>query len=63
MNPKLLIIDDDEVLTSTLKRAMERRGLEVATAMNGEEACTYLREQTFTYATLDLKLEHESGLA
>jgi len=63
MNAKLLIIDDDEVLTSTLKRAMERRGLEVETAMNGEEAYACLKEQTFTYATLDLKLEQESGLA
>ena len=63
MNSKLLIIDDDEVLTSTLKRAMERRGLDVSTAMNGEEACAHLRAESFTYATLDLKLEQESGLA
>lgn len=63
MNAKLLIIDDDEVLTSTLKRAMERRGLAVSTAMNGDEACALLKAEEYTYATLDLKLEQESGLA
>ncbi|WP_191602484.1 response regulator transcription factor [Marinomonas algicola] len=62
MTQKLLIIDDDAVLTSTLKRAMERRGLEVNTAMNGEEAIKQLQEQFHDFATLDLKLEKESGL-
>ena len=62
MNTKLLIIDDDDVLTSTLKRAMERRGLLVSTAMNGAEAYALLEKESFTYATLDLKLEQESGL-
>ena len=59
---KLLIIDDDNVLTSTLKRAMERRGLEVSTACNTQEACQQLRNNRFNYATLDLKLDKESGL-
>lgn len=59
---KLLIIDDDHVLNSTLKRAMERRGLEVATANNSEEAYQHLTKSRFNYATLDLKLDKESGL-
>ncbi|TBR41409.1 response regulator transcription factor [Marinomonas agarivorans] len=59
---KLLIIDDDDVLMSTLKRAMERRGLMVTTASNTEQACNCLQEQKFDYATLDLKLDKESGL-
>ncbi len=63
MTQKLLIIDDDAVLVSTLKRAMERRGLEVSTAMNGDEAIKQLQEQPHDFATLDLKLEKESGLA
>lgn len=62
MKNKLLVIDDDEVLASTLDRAMSRRGLQVTTALNGEEACLKLQQQAFEYATLDLKLEQESGL-
>jgi len=62
MMNKLLIIDDDDVLSSTLKRAMQRRGLEVETASNSKEAYRQLKKQTFHYATLDLKLENESGL-
>lgn len=58
----LLIIDDDDVLNSTLKRAMERRGLDVSTASNSEEAYQHLAEKRFDYATLDLKLNKESGL-
>lgn len=62
MTQKLLIIDDDAVLISTLKRAMERRGLDVSTAMNGNEAIQELQKQPYDFATLDLKLEKESGL-
>lgn len=62
MTQSLLIIDDDAVLTSTLKRAMERRGLTVCTASNGEEAKGWLSHKSFDFATLDLKLEQETGL-
>ncbi|MCZ2721642.1 response regulator transcription factor [Marinomonas sp. 15G1-11] len=62
MTQKLLIIDDDAVLISTLKRAMERRGLSVTTATNGKEAIKRLQETEQDFATLDLKLEKESGL-
>ena len=58
----LLIIDDDQVLTSTLKRAMIRRGLAVEVALNSHEALAQLQQQHFDFATLDLKLAHESGL-
>lgn len=63
MSGHLLIIDDDDVLLSTLKRAMERRGLQVKCAKSGDEALTLLRQYNFDFATLDLKLENESGLS
>ncbi|MFT2111090.1 response regulator transcription factor [Marinomonas sp. 2405UD68-3] len=62
MNQKLLIIDDDAVLISTLKRAMERRGLTVNTALNSSAAIKHLQQEKHDFATLDLKLEKESGL-
>ena len=62
MKANLLIIDDDAVLTSTLTRAMQRRGLTVESALNGAEALTKLARQPYQYVTLDLKLENESGL-
>ncbi|MCK0715930.1 response regulator transcription factor [Chromohalobacter sarecensis] len=59
---RLLIIDDDEQFCFVMARAMRRRGFEVSTAMTEEEALASLRQAPPHMATLDLKLEHSSGL-
>lgn len=60
---RLLIIDDDEMFCHVLQRAMSRRGFEVDVAHDGNQALSLARRQPPQLATLDLKLEHESGLA
>ncbi|MCA1769112.1 MAG: response regulator transcription factor [Halomonas sp.] len=59
---RLLIIDDDEMFCHVLERAMRRRGFEVLVAHDAEQALALAHQQKPTLATLDLKLEHDSGL-
>lgn len=62
MQTRILLIDDDETLLQVLARALSRRGLEVATARNGEEALRLCDELGPELISLDLKLEQETGL-
>lgn len=59
---RLLIVDDDEMFCHVMQRAMVRRGFEVMVAVDAEEALTLARQTPPDIATLDLKLEHSSGL-
>ncbi|MDC8804781.1 response regulator transcription factor [Halomonas pacifica] len=59
---RLLIIDDDEMFCHVMERAMSRRGYEVLVAHDAEEALAKARQAPPALATLDLKLEHDSGL-
>ncbi|MCE9662445.1 response regulator transcription factor [Halomonas sp. M5N1S17] len=59
---RLLIIDDDEMFCHVLSRAMTRRGFEVNVAHDADQAMSLARRHRPQFATLDLKLEHSSGL-
>jgi two-component system response regulator RegA len=56
-----LLIDDDRVFSSVLARMLVRRGDQVITATNTEEALARC-DQSIHRVVLDLKLEQESGL-
>ena len=58
----LLIIDDDEIFCHVLSRALTRRGFKVSVAHDADQALTLAASNTPHMATLDLKLEHTSGL-
>jgi len=51
-----LVIDDDEVFSGTLARALTRRGYAVQIAHNGSEALALAARTPFAYVTLDLHL-------
>ncbi|WP_373182692.1 response regulator transcription factor, partial [Halomonas campaniensis] len=59
---RLLIVDDDEMFCHVLDRALSRRGYRVLVAHDAEQALTLAHQHRPELATLDLKLEHESGL-
>ncbi|WP_192037093.1 response regulator transcription factor [Halomonas sp. YLGW01] len=59
---RLLIIDDDEMFCHVMQRAMTRRGFEVMVAHDADQALSHARQAPPQIATLDLKLEHSSGL-
>lgn len=51
-----LVIDDDEVFSGTLARALTRRGYAVQVAHNGGSALALAAKTPFAYVTLDLHL-------
>ncbi|MFI0471275.1 response regulator transcription factor [Halomonas sp. HMF6819] len=59
---RLLIVDDDDVFCHVLSRALTRRGFDVKVAHDAEQALEIAASFSPTIATLDLKLEHSSGL-
>lgn len=59
---RLLIIDDDEQLCFVMERAMRRRGYDVVVAHTQAQALAAARQARPAIATLDLKLETDSGL-
>lgn len=60
--PSLLIVEDDEALARTLRRSFERRGYRVSTASSPKETEDLLKNDSFAYAVVDLKLGAASGL-
>jgi PAS domain S-box-containing protein len=60
---RILIVEDDDGIALLERRALERRGYQVATAATPDEAFDRLREQRFDLAVLDFRLGGpESGL-
>jgi two-component system response regulator RegA len=59
--PHLLLVDDDATFTRVMARAMSRRGFRVSTAGSAEEGLM-AQQDLPDYATLDLKMDGDSGL-
>lgn len=59
----LLIVEDDEVFSSTLARRMTNKGFQCVTAANVSDALLLCHQHRPDYVLLDMKLENESGLA
>ncbi len=60
---RVLLIDDDEVFTRVLARALGARGFHVAIAHSAAEALAQARSEPAQFAVLDLKLGADNGLA
>ena len=59
---KILIVDDEEDLTTTLVERMEIRGYEAVAVQTGEEALAQVRDNIFDVVVLDIKLKGEDGV-
>ena len=59
---KVLVVDDDEVISQNLKRLLEKSGYLADTAYTGEEALRKIRENNFDLALIDLLLPDMDGL-
>lgn len=62
MTERFLIVDDDPAFTRVLSRAMTRREFEVQVARSAEEAEKLIQTWTPDLATVDLKMDGDSGL-
>lgn len=58
----LLIVEDDESFSATLRRSFERRGYTVLSAASPDQMETVLKGRRPGYAVVDLKLGASSGL-
>jgi FixJ family two-component response regulator len=62
MGKPVLIVDDEKNIRLTLSIAIENMGLEIDTAMNGEEALAKLSQKDFGLMLLDLKMPGMDGM-
>lgn len=62
MSKKILIVDDEKLITETLAGMLRHRGYEVLEALDGETALKFLQEQTPDLVLLDMKLPGIDGL-
>ena len=59
---RLLLVEDDEVLSSTLKKSLEHNGFAVDVAFNGIDAEYMGDEDPYDIVVMDLGLPERSGL-
>lgn len=58
---KILVVDDEEDIVELVRRALERRGHTVRTALNGESALRHLAHDQFELIISDWKMPGLSG--
>jgi two-component system OmpR family response regulator/two-component system response regulator QseB len=59
---RLLLVEDDQILGSSLKKALEKRAYGVDWVQDGEAALATLRDSQFGAAILDINLPKLNGL-
>lgn len=60
--PRLLLVDDEEELVTTLMERLQWRGLEAVATTSGPDALERLRAEPFDVAVIDLKMPGIDGL-
>ena len=58
----ILLVDDDETFCMVLNNAIKRRGFNVVSATNSNDALDIAKKQLPAYAIVDLRIGEESGL-
>jgi DNA-binding response OmpR family regulator len=59
---RVLLVDDEEELVTTLVERLEIRGHAAVGVLTGEDAIARVKEQMFDVAVLDLKMPGEDGV-
>jgi DNA-binding NtrC family response regulator len=59
---RILIVDDDETIRTTLKAILEDEGYSVDSVTNGKDAIKKTQEQTYNIALLDIRLPDMEGV-
>lgn len=60
--PKILIVDDEAVLTRSMKAFFSLKGVDATTALTGEEALEILKKEQFSLVITDLIMPGISGI-
>jgi DNA-binding response OmpR family regulator len=59
---KVLLVDDEHELVSTLAERLSLRGIQADWAVSGEDALTLVENHTYDVAVLDVKIPRIGGL-
>ena len=62
MKKRILVIDDEEILTKTLARLLERQNYEVLVASRPEEACMMTKGKDFDLILCDIRMPEKNGV-
>lgn len=62
MGNRILVIDDDRLVLTTLKRLLSREGYKVATALSGAVALKIIEEDDFDLIISDIKMQEMDGI-
>jgi two-component system response regulator RegA len=58
----LLIIDDDVILADRLEKSLSKRGFQASTAYSVKDAIEKIKETSFDFALIDLRIGSDSGI-
>ena len=61
MSDKVLIVDDDQTVSSMLRKVMQSNGLEAVTVSSGEDALKTLKTQVYDLILLDINMGGMDG--
>jgi DNA-binding NtrC family response regulator len=62
MSNKILVVDDEKNIRTTLSTYLESSGFDVVLASDGEEALKKIKEDDFLLILLDIKMRGLSGI-
>ena len=62
MVPRILVVDDDEILRATLTTILTRRGFEVDSVADGLEALDAIRSKVYDLVVTDIEMPRMNGI-
>ena len=62
MSKDILVIDDEEMVTLSLKKLLKKSGYEVDTANNGTDVMKKIKEANFDLIISDIRMPGEDGI-
>ena len=62
MPKKILVIDDEELVTASLKKLLKKSGYDVVIAQNSQEAMKSVKENDFDLIVSDIRMAGEDGI-
>jgi len=61
--PRILVIDDDDMVRGTIKAILERAGHEVTLAVDGEDGLRQFQRQSCDLVVCDIFMPNKEGIA
>ena len=62
MSKRILLIDDEELITRTLANGLERNGYEILVAKSGSDAIVMVEEEDFDLIISDIRMPGLNGI-